>query len=262
MDLFERIFQDENDQRRNRSIYGVLTARVTGRMGSSYELQYTGMGGDTPSAPARALMVGAGKKRGFYFMPEVGDEVVVAFDGGDPNSPIILGGVYNGGDSPTPEQAKASDSDNNIRTIVSRAGHELTFDDTTAKEQIKIKTKLGHELVLDDSQPAGKVTLTTKLGSKIEMDELTQSIKITAPLMLTLESAKINLAGSISMSPPVPAPGSPPSPPSPTSIEAPLMLDVKSPLVKMKAASVVIETTGQQQTSTVVIDGRPWSTVP
>lgn len=260
MDLFERIFQDENDQRRHKSISGVLTAKVTGRMGSSFELQYSGMGGDAPSAPARAMMVGAGDKRGCYFMPEVGDEVVVAFDSGDPNMPIILGGVWNGTAAP-PEQAKPSDTANNIRTFVSRAGHELTFDDTTAKEQVKLKTKLGHELVLDDSLPAGKVTLTTKLGAKIEMDELTQSIKITAPLKVSIESAAILLAGSVAMAPPIPVPGAPPSPPAPTTIDAPLMLDVKSPLIKMKAASVIIETTGVQTTSAVIIDGRPWSTV-
>lgn len=263
MDLFERIFQHENTERRDKSIWGVLTAKVTGRMGSSFELQYTGMGGNAPSAPARAMMTGAGDKRGVYFMPEVGDEVVVAFDSGDPNMPIILGGVWNGTSAP-PEQAKSSDTENNIRTIVSRSGHEVTFDDTKAKEKIRIKTKLGHELVLDDTPP-GKVTLTTKLGSKLEMDETLQAITVKAPLMVTIESPKITLAGSISMLPPVPpvptVPPTPPSPPAPTVINAPLMLDVQSPLIKLKAAAIVIETTGNQLTSTVVIDGRPWASV-
>jgi len=260
MDLFERILQHENEARRDKAIHGVLTATVTGRMGSSYELKYSGMGGNAPSAPARAMMPGAGQKRGHYFMPEVGDEVVVAFDSGDPNMPIILGSVWNGSSSP-PDQAKPSDPENNIRTVVSRSGHELTFDDTKAKEKITLKTQFGHELVLDDTPPGGKITLTTKLGAKIEFDELTQSITISAPLSIKLQSAAIVLAGGVTMGPPVPIPGAPPTPPAPTKIDAPLMLEIETPLVRMKAAAIELTTTGAQLTSTVVIDGRPWSTV-
>ncbi|HEY5933080.1 MAG TPA: phage baseplate assembly protein V [Kofleriaceae bacterium] len=260
MDLFDRIFSHENTERRERSIWGVLTAKVTGRMDDGrYELSYSGMGGNAPSAPARAMMSSAGDKRGNYFMPEVGDEVVVAFDSGDPNMPIILGSVWNGEAKP-PEQAKPS-AQNDIRTIVSRSGHEITFDDTSAKEQIKIKSKGGHELVLDDTPP-GKITLSTKLGSKLEIDEATQSMTLRAPLAITIETAALALAaGAMTMKPPVPTPDMPAPPPGPTTLVAPLLLDITSPLIKIKAAAIMIETTGVQTTSTLVIDGRPWASV-
>src|SRR5690349_3024519 len=119
MDFWETVLADKNEQRRENKLFGLYTAKVTGLMGGGFELSYLGMGGNAPSAPARMMMPGAGKKRGAYFMPDVGDEVVVAFEGGDSNMPIILGGVWNS-ESPVPDQAKES-KDNNIRTLVSRS---------------------------------------------------------------------------------------------------------------------------------------------
>ena len=70
----------------------------------------------------------AGEGRGMHFFPEPGDEVVVAFQNGDTSNPVILGGVWNRGSGP-PAQAHQG-SANDIRTIVTASGHELTFDDT------------------------------------------------------------------------------------------------------------------------------------
>src|SRR4051794_25821380 len=124
MDFFDSVFADQDRQRRERTVRGIAIAKVTGRMpDGTYELKYLGMGGDAPSAPARMMMPNAGNGRGIYWMPEIGDEVVVAFESGDSNSPIVLGALFND-ESPAPDQAKPS-NDNNIRTIVSRSGHEV-----------------------------------------------------------------------------------------------------------------------------------------
>ena len=145
MDFLENVFADQDRQRRERTMPGILIAQVTGRMGDgTYELRYLGMGGSAPSAPARMMMPNAGAKRGMYWMPEVGDEVVVAFEGGDPNAPIVLGALYNGG-SPAPDQARPS-SDNNIRTLVSRSGHEITLDDSPGAGKVTVKTQDGRRL--------------------------------------------------------------------------------------------------------------------
>src|SRR5262245_6538242 len=130
MEFVDSVFADQNEKRRDRPLHGIVTAKVSGRMADgTYELAYLSMGGDAPSAPARVMMPMTGPRRGAYFMPEVGDEVVVGFDAGDTNMPVILGAVWNN-EAPFPDQAKPS-SDNNVRTIVSRSGHELTFDDTS-----------------------------------------------------------------------------------------------------------------------------------
>src|SRR5690606_16458942 len=72
---------------------------------------------------ARIATLMAGNNRGTWFIPEPDDEVLVAFEAGDPRSPIIVGGLWNGVDTP-PEQM---DSDNNIRSITSRSGIRVTF---------------------------------------------------------------------------------------------------------------------------------------
>src|SRR4051794_35013716 len=121
--------RQQHQQAIERKNYGLVTAKVTGIMpDGTYELSYLTMDNGEPSAPARVMMPSAGAKRGFHFMPDVGDEVLVAFHCGDVNEPVILGAAFND-DSQPPDQARPS-PDNNCRTIVSRSGHEVTFDDT------------------------------------------------------------------------------------------------------------------------------------
>jgi phage baseplate assembly protein gpV len=224
MDFFDSVFADQDRQRRDRPVQGIAIARVTGRMGDgTYELRYLGMGGDAPSAPARMMMPGAGKQRGMYWMPETGDEVVVAFEAGDSNSPIILGALYNA-ESPTPDQAQPSD-ENNVRTLVSRSGHEITLDDSPGAGKITIKTTDGRSLTLDDTLP-GKIVLETPLGLAIELDDLTGTLTLRAPLAITLQAPALSLQADAA--------------------------------IQMQAAAITLTTTGVVTSSTVVIDGKPF----
>src|SRR5215469_6507334 len=169
MGFFDSVFSDQDRQRREQTLQGIHIGKVSGRMDDgTFSLQFLGMGGSAPSAPARQMMPGAGNKRGMYMMPEVGDEVVVAFEGGDSNSPIVLGGLFNN-QSPSPDQANPS-NDNNVRTIVSRSGHEITMDDSAGAGKVTLKSSSGRVLTLDDSG-AGKVTLGTPAGLSIELDD-------------------------------------------------------------------------------------------
>jgi phage baseplate assembly protein gpV len=191
MDFLDSVFADQDRQRRERSVNGISMAKVTARMGDgTYTLQFLGMGGNAPSAPARMMSPNAGKQRGMYWMPEVGDEVVVAFEGGDSNSPIIMGACFNN-ESPTPNQAQPS-NDNNVRTIVSRSGHEITLDDSPGAGKVTVKTTGGRTLTLDDTAP-GKITLESPSGISIELDDSTGSLSLKAPLEIKLESPLISL---------------------------------------------------------------------
>lgn len=253
----ETFLGDSYAEKREPRVNGVLTAKVTGRMpDGAYELQYLSMGRNAPSAPARAMAPTAGAKRGFFAMPEVGDEVVVAFDGGDTNMPIILGAVWNG-ESQTPDQAKPSD-DNNIRTFVSRSGHELTFDDETAAGKVTLRSKQGHEVQLDDTPP-GKISISGPTGALIELDDATGTLTIRSPLAIKLETATLTLgAGSVAMGPPSPASGVS-APPAPTVIQSPLLVELVSNVaISLRAPTILLTTTGTAPTSLVVIDGKPF----
>lgn len=111
---------------------------------------------------ARMVSFMAGKERGVFFLPEVGDEVLVAFENGDVNKPFILGALWNGKDAPPDTN---SDGKNNTRVIKSRSGHILQFIDKADEEKILLKSAKGHSLELDDKNGDESFKLIDKSGN-------------------------------------------------------------------------------------------------
>lgn len=154
--LFSTLRNFEERWERDAPMFGLMFAEVRAIRDDGYELEWLSGAMTEPSAPARVATLMAGNRRGAYFMPEVGDEVVVGFEMGNLDRPVILGALWSDQDEP-PQQADTS-STNNIRTLVSRAGHEITFDDSPSGK-ITIKTNGGMEIVLEDVPP--KITIKT-----------------------------------------------------------------------------------------------------
>jgi Rhs element Vgr protein len=121
---------------------------------------------DLDSVWARLALPAAGAERGFFFIPEVGDEVVVGFLDGDLRFPVVLGSLWNGAGAP-PESLDAQKND--VRALVSRAGHKLTFDDGDSAPLVKIETAAGQIFTLDDTSGSEKVSVQDKTGNKLEM---------------------------------------------------------------------------------------------
>ncbi len=127
----------------------------------------------------RLANVYSGNGMGFYFIPEIGDEVLVDFEGGNAEKPYVIGSLYNGKKKPIPEWA---DKDNNIKGILTRSNLKLEFNDKT--KQTTIETPGGNIVILSDDdksiilhdQNKNKVELTTK---GISMDSL-KDIKISS----------------------------------------------------------------------------------
>src|ERR1035438_2867872 len=122
----------------------------------------------------RVCQFHAGNGYGSFFVPEVGDEVLVAFIHGDMRMPIILGGLYNGKDKP-PTYRSSSQDQKMIRT---KGQHELLFDDTPNQGRVRIKTKAGH--VADLSDVDKKITLQSSGGQTVVIDDGGQKITIQA----------------------------------------------------------------------------------
>lgn len=142
---------------------------------------------------ARVATLMAGKDRGSVFLPEVGDEVLVAFEQGNAEHPYIIGALWNGEDKP-PELN--SDGKNNIRKIRSRSGHEILFnDDAEAKqEKVVIQTKAGHVITLDDSNGKEKIDIKDRTGSNsITIDSNQKAIAISSAMKLSLKSQMIEI---------------------------------------------------------------------
>lgn len=84
--------------------------------------------------------------RGFVFIPEEGDQVMVGFEYGDPNRPFILGSMFTG-------KTGAGGGDQNIKkSLVTRGGHTIELDDTEGEEKITIKDKDGSTIIFDTKE--------------------------------------------------------------------------------------------------------------
>ena len=101
---------------------------------------------ESPWARVACLMAGA--SRGTYFLPEVDDEVLVAFEQGDVRLPYVVGALWNGKDLPP---AKNEDGRNDVRMIKSRSGHVVRLDDTNGAERIEIIDKTGKNKIVIDA---------------------------------------------------------------------------------------------------------------
>jgi uncharacterized protein involved in type VI secretion and phage assembly len=147
------------------------------------KVSFPWLGDKVESFWARAAMPGAGDKRGLVVMPEVGDEVLVAFEHGDPQRPIVIGGLFNGKDKPS---APPVDGGKVVkRTLVSRNGHRIELDDKD--DLITIATGDGkHKVVLD--QKSNKVVLETN-GDVEVTSKASLSIKTSSDLKLESEGS-------------------------------------------------------------------------
>ena len=104
-------------------------------------------------------------------MPEIDDEVLVAFEHGDFEHPFIVGFLWNGEDVP-PETT------NKNRIIKTPGGHQLRFEDEDGQQKIIVKTNGGHQITLDDSASAQSIKVQTNQGQSLTLDDKTQSIEL------------------------------------------------------------------------------------
>lgn len=120
---------------------------------------------------ARVVSIGAAGGRGFDCLPEIDDEVLVAFEHGDIHRPYVLGGVWNGADAPPNAVDKnIQDGKVRLRTFQTRTGHKLQFieEDQDTQSGICIETTGGHVFQLNDSQRSitlssqGNITIQAK----------------------------------------------------------------------------------------------------
>lgn len=135
----------------------------------------------------------AGNGYGSVFVPEPGDEVLVAFIQGDMRLPVILGGLYNGQDKPPTHRADDKDE----KMIRTKGGHQITLDDTSGKEKITIIDSKEKNLIeIDTANDTIKITsISGKLILKANEIEISanSTIKVEANGEVKVKGATINL---------------------------------------------------------------------
>lgn len=140
---------------------------------------------DDESKWARIATPMAGKKMGAYFLPEKGDEVLVAFGDGDIHDPYVVGSLWNGKQSPPQKNKKK----NPIRQIKSRAGHKITLNDKDDKGKVEIETGKGQKVTVDDKNE--KIKLKDAKGNTVEMSK--DGIAVDTDKTLKLSGKSIEL---------------------------------------------------------------------
>lgn len=195
MNLFDALSVDEGAS--TTRIAGVVVGVVTNTEDPAglgrVKVKYPWLSDSEESFWARIATPMAGKGRGFYFLPEVEDEVLLAFEQGDARFPYVLGALWNSQDKP-PE--KNENGENNIRSIRSRSGHVIRLNDKDDEEKIEIIDKSGKNTIVIDT---AKNTITVTADKDITLSASKGTIKLDAQKIEIKSSAatKIEAGGGM-----------------------------------------------------------------
>lgn len=141
---------------------------------------------------ARICAAGGGSGRGFLWVPEIDDEVLVAFNQNDERDAYILGGLW----STIARPPLTLPTDFLIKRVIKTGvaagvGHEIEFDDLL--QSIKITSSTQQKVTIDPTM----IEISTTGGSvSVKLDLVSQTVSITAPLKIELQATEISLQGA------------------------------------------------------------------
>lgn len=143
--------------------------------------------GDKPGESywARLATPMAGPGRGLVLIPEIGDEVLIAFERGDIRFPYVLGALWNSKDKPP---ISNDDGKNNKRAFLSKKKHHLLFDDGD-NSVVELAHARGHKITFDDQGFA----VQDENGNIVKSDSASGAMTIEATGNLTIKAASISI---------------------------------------------------------------------
>ena len=148
-------------------------------------------GGQRYEAWARLATMFGGNNRGSWFVPDVDDEVLIAFEHGDSRRPYVLGSLWNGRDQP-PEQMDGA-GNNYKKVLRSRNGVKITLDDQDGQEQLKLETPGGQTVTLKDGP--GSVEVVDSNGNSIKLEAA--GITINASAKVTINASQVAVSAGM-----------------------------------------------------------------
>jgi uncharacterized protein involved in type VI secretion and phage assembly len=194
-----------HDVERSGKIYGVVMGIVTNNQDPEkmyrVQVKFPWLAEDAGSWWARVGTPMAGGGRGIYFLPEVNDEVLVAFEHGDVRFPYVVGALWNGQDSPP---SNNDDGQNNIRVIHSRSGHLVRLDDTNGDEKVEIIDKTGgNSITIKSSDNSITIVCTGRMKLQANGIDITSESDLNIQANSTLNMASqgpMSIQGSSTVS--------------------------------------------------------------
>lgn len=140
---------------------------------------------------ARLATMLAGNNRGSWFVPDVDDEVLVAFEHGDPRRPYVIGGLWNGTDK-APESMDGG-GNNYKKVLRSRNGVKVTLDDQDGQEKLILETPGGQKVTLKDGP--GAVEVVDSNGNSVKLE--TAGVTVTASAKVTVNASTVAISAGI-----------------------------------------------------------------
>jgi uncharacterized protein involved in type VI secretion and phage assembly len=140
---------------------------------------------------ARLATMLAGNNRGSWFIPDVDDEVLVAFEHGDVRRPYVLGGLWNGRDK-GPESMDGS-GNNYKKVLRSRNGVKVTLDDTDGQEQLILETPGGQKVTLKDGP--GSIEVADSNGNSVKLEAA--GITVNASAKVTVNASMLAISAGM-----------------------------------------------------------------
>lgn len=193
MSISDFFLQQKSEEQTNK-IYSILTGVVTDIEDPEYgyRVKVRLLNRDTSENETDFIRVAtmmSGAEYGFYFLPEVGDEVLVAFEDGDLTRPYVIGSLWNQKNKPPIEH---KEKENLVREVKTKRGHTIIFHDEKEKDSIEIKTPKGITILLDDEKEV--LTLSDKnKKNKIELDTKNGILTLSAEKKISLQAGGTKL---------------------------------------------------------------------
>lgn len=147
---------------------------------------------------AKTVMPSAGKKWGSYFLPEIGDKVLLLFEDGNIEKPYIVGSIFS---DDSQLLSKTADEDNRYKRITTRNGNTVLFEDNKDgdgdKDKIKIATAKEEQIILLDNENK-RLSVKDKKGEnsiEIDIDGGAINVKAKKELKINVGSVKVTIDG-------------------------------------------------------------------
>jgi uncharacterized protein involved in type VI secretion and phage assembly len=148
-------------------------------------------GGARYEAWARLATMMGGNNRGSWFVPDVDDEVLVAFEHGDPRRPYVLGALWNGRDRAPAAMDGAGRNDKKV--LRSRNGVTVTLDDRDGHERLVLETPGGRRVTLSDGPDA--VEVVDGAGNSVTLDEA--GITVVSSDKVTVRASQVAISAGL-----------------------------------------------------------------
>ena len=136
---------------------------------------------------ARVAVPFAGDNRGAFFIPDVGDEVLITFVNGDPRHPVVIGGLWNGGQT---LPASISGGKNKQKVIRSKNGVKITLEDEDGQEKFIAETPGGQKITFKDGP--GTITIEDSNGNSIKLESAGVTVNASAKVNVTASQVCIS----------------------------------------------------------------------